>query len=67
MRIYLVVRHEDGQCPFPEEARCTYEEADEYCAELETLYSAAGDEVTTWTVEEIEMPLSHAREKVANG
>lgn len=66
MRLYLVVRHEDGKCPAPEEARITYDEADAYCTELEALYATEDDDaVTTWTIEELEMPLARAREEVA--
>jgi hypothetical protein len=64
MRIWIIQRGDDniGFCPVIETARLTEEEAETYVAEQERMALGVGDEASYWTIVDVEMPLSLARE-----
>jgi hypothetical protein len=66
MRIWVILRGDDniGYCPVIETARVTEEEAETYVAEQERMALGVGDESCYWTIVDVEMPLTLAREAV---
>jgi hypothetical protein len=66
MRVFVITRGDDniGYCPVIETARVTEAEADAYVAEQEMIALGTGDESCYWTIVDVEMPLTLAREAV---